>query len=351
MVKLSLCAIVLLGLALCLSGLFWGLPSKNQALTSYHPDESISFYSLEKMHPAKLDFNPGDGFYWGSLHLYTLGAVLLAAKMVGLIRVPSREYLVNHLDQADRLYVVGRMVSVVFGVASIVLLYMVGNRLSGWRVGLFAAFLLAINPVHVSNSFFVRPDIEMLFFAIGVLYFSVRMFDEDGWSNYAWAGLWSGLAAATKYNGGAFIVAPILAHFIKHGFRNFKLLWIIPALALSGFLVGCPYAALDFKTFVRYLGLNAQMASGGNIYGPAWLSYWTVFLPLALGNVTEAVSICGIVSAALNKSHKWIWCLASFAFIYAVTVFPKHQMVCYTLPVIPFLLLFAAHFLVKIWPA
>ena len=69
--------LVLAALSLRLVGIKLGLPSETGGLTTLHSDESVTFYTLEKMNPSKLDFYPGsDALSWGTFHLYAVGALI-----------------------------------------------------------------------------------------------------------------------------------------------------------------------------------------------------------------------------------------------------------------------------------
>lgn len=359
---LPILCVLVTGLLLRMGGLWYGLPSKNLALTTYHPDEPKSFYSLERMAAAHT-LNPGDGFFWGSLHLYTLGFSLQIAKNLKWIRVPSRQYLTENFWMADRLYIVGRLLSIFFGVATIFLIYLIGKECVNNLCGVLSALLLALSPAHIFNSFVVRPDVMMIFLAMLVLYFSFKLLESDRLLYPLLAGLFSGLAAATKYNGGIFIFCPLLAHCLKRK-EPLKFLWII-FFSLIGFVIGCPYALLDFQTFLKYLEMNASLSKDGIspiLYGPGWKSYLTVYLPYGIGGATTLLGLAGfstlgfvmfgkigkkVVEPGFDLKRGIVWIGSGLA-IYFFTSFPRHQQVWYTLPVLPFFLFFAAYFSVQL---
>ena len=361
--KIVLGSILITGLILRLSGLWYGLPSKNRALTTYHPDEPISYYSLERMKPSKLNFHPGDGFFWGSMHLYSLGFCLQMAKILNVIQIPSRQYLINHIEMADRLYVIGRLLSIIFGMATVFLVYILCNKFWDHTVALTPSFLLALCPAHIFNSFVVRPDVMMVFFGMGVLYYSYMILEYGLKKFYILAGLLSGFAAATKYNGGAFVLCALIAHFLMRP-TDPKFLWII-FFSIIGFLVGCPYALIDFKTFINYLALSGSLSkdvSSTITYGPGWKSYITIYLPHALGCIILLLGIAGFLlitfrlyrhrdgslqDERLKNSH--LLFLISTLIIYLVSCWPGHQMVWYTLPVVPFFIISASYFLKISW--
>ena len=63
----------------------------------------------------KLDFYPGKALDWGSFHIYFLGAILKTLSITGIIDINSREYYKDHLNKADVLYIIGRLLSVAAG--------------------------------------------------------------------------------------------------------------------------------------------------------------------------------------------------------------------------------------------
>jgi Dolichyl-phosphate-mannose-protein mannosyltransferase len=76
--------------------------------------------------------------------------------------------------QADFGDIFGRLVSAGFGVATVVLVFLVGRTLYGRRVGLVAALFMAVMPYHVIVTRQVLLDGPMVFYATLSLYLIVR---------------------------------------------------------------------------------------------------------------------------------------------------------------------------------
>jgi len=66
-----------------------------------------------------------------------------------------------------------RLVSVLVGVAAVPVMYAVGRRLMGVRLGLIAAFLLAIAPLHIYYSQEVRMYGLVMLAGLGAFYFAL----------------------------------------------------------------------------------------------------------------------------------------------------------------------------------
>ena len=95
----------------------------------------------------------------------------------------------------------GRLASVAFGVATVGLVYLLGNRIYGRTAGLFAALFLAVMPYHVIPTRQVLLDGPMVFWATLTLYLMV-MYGETqrpAWLYGAGAGM--GLTVLTKETG------------------------------------------------------------------------------------------------------------------------------------------------------
>ena len=67
-----------------------------------------------------------------------------------------------------------RLLAVIFGIGSVALLYMIGRRLYGHKVGLLAALLLAVSPLHVNHSQEVRMYSMTTFLVAAEVLFFIR---------------------------------------------------------------------------------------------------------------------------------------------------------------------------------
>uniref|UniRef100_UPI002ACD3816 glycosyltransferase family 39 protein n=1 Tax=Chloroflexus sp. TaxID=1904827 RepID=UPI002ACD3816 len=110
---------------------------------------------------------------------------------------------------------VGRGLAVLFDLGSVLLVYLIGRRLFGQRVGLLAALFAALTVMHIQQShFFVDPAFST-FFCLLALYWTVRAAQGGGMAVYAALGLSIGAATANRITmatiGGLAIVAALIA--------------------------------------------------------------------------------------------------------------------------------------------
>ena len=197
-------------LALRAWGLGWGLPSATHYF-SYHPDETVV------LDVASRGMNVFAGrllphFYnYGSLQLYLVCFANTLAALSGAVDIVPKDYAVWYPEWA-KMYLVGRWLTVGMGVGTVWATYAVGRQLWGRRAGLLAALTLAVMPLHAQHSHFLTVDVPGTLWVTLSLVWAARLMRGDPHRLRAalWAGVFAGLAAATKYNL-ALVILPVLA--------------------------------------------------------------------------------------------------------------------------------------------
>lgn len=274
-----LSAIIIAGLALRLWGNGFGLPNL------YHPDEdalimpALQIIRSGDLQPTRLEY--------GSLHIYFLSAV--SAAIYVLLARDGRIEAVDQLSIYERnsypaiyefpeFFQGGRVVSALFGIATVLLIYMLGRRLGGQRLGLIAAALAAFLPDLVRHSHFATPDTPLVFWIVFALYLIIRAY--DGWEQdnlwaFAGAGFVCGLAASTKYSGILLAIPLVLVPILRVRRLDalIRLRVIIGPLAMmAGFTVGTPYAILAVPEFLGWLGYSLRLYNSTTAFAqPSWL--------------------------------------------------------------------------------
>ncbi len=97
-----------------------------------------------------------------------------------------------------------RLLSVLFGTLSIILVYLLGSLLFNKRAGLIASFLLAVSIFHITWSA-AYQDQTMMFFVLLASYFFIKEYKERGTISYLSA-LFLGVAILVKIITGIFIL-------------------------------------------------------------------------------------------------------------------------------------------------
>ena len=246
---LAITAVLALAVGLRVWGIGWGLPTALHYF-SYHPDETMVLFAATNVNFLEGQLDPG--FYnYGSLYIYLVSISILLGSISGLVNLTSGDALLD-VGEMAKLYMGGRIVALLLGIATVCLVYTLGKRAYGRGVGLLAALFMAVMPIHVMHSKFLAVDVPATFFVVLALLFAVRISEGHRLRDYLLAGVFAGLAAGTKYNAGLVVLAPIVTHLAsgkaKPLLRVFsaKLLCVLIAAAV-GFLIGTPGAVLNLS--------------------------------------------------------------------------------------------------------
>ncbi len=116
----------------------------------------------------------------------------------------------------DRIFLVGRALSALLDLGTVLVVFFIGRRLYGTGVGLLAAGLLAFTVLHIQQAHFWTVDAPGTFLVTLGLYFAVELaFGGRAFPALLGLGLSFGLALATKINLGLFGVIAALAWALR----------------------------------------------------------------------------------------------------------------------------------------
>lgn len=348
-----LAGIVLLASALRVWGLDYGLPHPLA-----RPDEQLITNNALRMLEQHTT-TPGE-FFYPSLQKYLAAGALQVHYAIARLsgRSSSLEEFLELVTiiHPGRYYRTCRLVSVLTGLATVPIVFLLGRRLSENRsVGLIAALLLAVCYLHVRDSHFATVDVTMTFFTTLCLLIALEAARTGRLSLFAAAGLAGGLAAATKYNAAVVcvaIVAAAAARLREQQDVGLRLVasWIATgaAAAVLGFLIGVPYAIRARERMIDSLTQVAAAVHGGA--GPTGFEIHLLHsLPGGLGWPLYLAGVAGVVRAAVwrRRPQDWVW--LSFALVYFLLIGPARWVVPrYVIPLIPILVVCAAELVVAI---
>jgi 4-amino-4-deoxy-L-arabinose transferase-like glycosyltransferase len=305
-------------------------------------EPEIVVRAVNMMKNGSLD--PNHFFDYPGLYIYIQVIVSVARFLVGAI---TGEW--NSLNQAspDAFYLWGRAVTALFGVATVALVFRIGMRW-GARHALLAAGLLTVLPLHVYYSHFVLTDTPLTFFVTLTVLLSLVAHEKGTLASFALAGAAAGLAAATKYNGGAAIVMPIIACWMTPP-RHSRLIvtLVIAGAAGGGFLAGAPYTILDLPAFLNsFARLAGEYRGTPRGQEAPWVSYLK-HLRINFGTPALLLAAAGLVMGLVRIVRgpgRARWAIAvSFPLLYFWMV--SHQQIVfgrYLLPIVPMLCVLAA---------
>lgn len=314
MCRYLLPGIVIVGFLVRLWGINYGFPYGHQYF--FETDETTMLHVIMGLGTG--DLNPH--YFWQpGLFLYVVfvifGLYYLVGKSLGFFSSPEL-FAYHYFSDPSDFYLLGRMVSVVFGTLSLVVIYHIGRKAYNRRVGLASAWFLAVTVLHVTLSRTMKTDVTSIFFMLLAISFAIDILRGEALRSYLLAGLFSGLALGTRYPTGLVVVLVVLAHWLKFARRRHGVLAHLLdrrvglALATCGmtFVLVSPFSVLDFGNLVRQLRALAQaLPTTGDPFGIGYRpNYWILHLlhlggSRSFGAIFLGISILGLIYALWRR--------------------------------------------------
>ena len=323
---------VAIGAALRLYGIDFGLP------WNFHPDEVPKVNAIMRMYDQNT-WNP-QYFLHPTLLLYCtygMNVLLQALGVEGSFR--------------ETAFLAGRVVSVTAGISSILLTWYIGKALFSSRVGWWAAMFLAVFPLHVTGSRYLKEDALLTFVTLSCV--AVTLYSVQSKRKWVllFAGLLAGATAGTKYSGILMVVVPASAPWLasRRLIPDFSWIpWAVIACGIAplGFLATTPYAYLDSEKFLKDFGAESRhMQTGHTTAIDAWSQLWMYhFWRSLIPGMDTIVAVASIVGAGLLLRRGRIedlFLLGLIALFYLpaeyVKAKPAPQPERYVTPCLPFL--------------
>ncbi|MDD4005524.1 MAG: glycosyltransferase family 39 protein [Elusimicrobiaceae bacterium] len=240
------------GFALRAAGIFDGLPAVFNGDEPHFVNTAVYLGGAHTLNPPFFKYPT----LWMYSLLGALGALFAVWSGFGL-RHTAQEFGVLFASDPSLFYITARLLACLVSTAAAWVVYATGRLLWNRRVALGAAVLCALLPSLVDGAHYAKWDSMFLLACSAAWYFAVRLYRDGGDKNYVLCGLALGLAVSTHYMAWMLCVILPLAHIARGRERNLPWraicsdyrLWLGAGLAPAGFLIGTPYAALDFPSF------------------------------------------------------------------------------------------------------
>ncbi|HZP56618.1 MAG TPA: DUF2298 domain-containing protein [Dehalococcoidia bacterium] len=173
------------------------------------PSSVFNYFDTDHSGLNPYNITNGDGskqstFVYGTLPLFANKFVASHLHVLTLGMAHDR-------DTYDQFNLVGRALSGVFDVGTILLIFLIGRQLMNRNAGLLGAFLYALSPFAIQNAHFFVVDPFVAFFAAFTLLFAIRSATYGRWRDFAIAGAGAGLAAACKITAISLLPVVVLA--------------------------------------------------------------------------------------------------------------------------------------------
>lgn len=239
-------------------------------------------------------------FIHPSLYFYTASffyfCLFLIGKVIGIFT--SRiDFILCFLENNHIFLVTGRIVSLIFSLGSVYLVYRIGEKLWDKNVGLLSAFIMTMLPLHIEMARWASPYSMQNFFILLAFFFIFHLVKEFNFRNLILGGWIFGLTISSDYY--ALILIPIyIAAFLSFKKQEKVIITIYKVLifSISAFLVFIifnPYILLNFDRFLHNIISQEQVAFfSGDGYSYSKLFYLRylvsfsslfLFIPFMLG--------------------------------------------------------------------
>lgn len=237
---------------------FWGLSSVYQRVDDIPVARSILTIYHGDWRPDPIYFYPIFFNYLVALIMHVLSF------LANVLRLKAEPGL--YPFSLDEALTIARIVSALLGSMTILIVYSLARRWLSQVQALLVAIIFSFSFIHIIYCHQIVLDGPMTFFYFLSFYFCFLIFKEGRASHYLLAGIFAGLAIATKYNGIYIILSILLAHFGHHFKKRSKLssfflssrIYLAAAATVLAFFLGHPYAFLRFRHFVRATLLLAR---------------------------------------------------------------------------------------------
>jgi hypothetical protein len=336
-VPLAILGIFLGALVLRVWGTTFGLPF------TYHPDEPahvLQALAVARGLPQGLTFNNPP------LYKYLLLGEYIVAFVIGRVggTFASPQDFVNQF-RADPtlLYMIARITSAVLGAALVPVMYALGVRVRGRRMGFLAATFSAITYFLVREAHFAVNDALVTLVTTVGLYSCLRVLDTGTRRAYLLAGAFVGLAFSAKYQGAAMLVPLIIAHFGRTE-RRWRNLLLSLGASVGAVFVSFPSLFLETDRVLRGISMNVyqgQLGYDGIDPAGGYVFYAKALLG-GLGLPLLLAACVGLIVSVVRRERPWLVIASLPLTLYLVMGYEKMYFARYLLPAVPPLLLFAA---------
>lgn len=322
-------------------GINFGLPD------TFHADEPnvvnrAIAYGAGDLNPHYFKIPP----FISYLAFICYGIFYVLGKLIGTFR-SAEDFALLFFRDPTAFYLIGRFIfGVLPGTVSVYALYQLVRKYFSLNHAVLVAIFFAASFLHVRDSHFIYLDILLVFVVVLSFFPILNILSGGGRRDYIHFGFLVGIAAAIKYNG-LFLYLPFfVAHFLSRGINRSSILdlnlIVVFFLSAVAFIAGNPFAILDYPQFSS--DLQAMREFEGYIGLLHHINYSTFS---SLGYSLALASLCGILIAIYRKNKIFIPILIFVIAYYVLLGYFGQLHDRYILPVLPFLLLFAADALIQ----
>lgn len=362
--------ILILAAALRILGIWHDYPF------SFYPDEA--HFVKRALAFGSLDFNP-HWFHKPAFFMYLLffeyGAYFVIGKILSWWQ-GAPEFAAHYIGNPGTFYMIGRVTVALFSVATIWVVFRLGEKHFYRNSGILAALLLAVTYGHVDSSQDIKADVPAAFFMIASMFFLLNYLNSGRNKDFILTLVFAGIGTATKYYPGVMLlpisIVVIWVHFQgkwqdyrKEIPRILPKLVLVPIIFYGTYFIFSPFNFLDplgreqsfsmlYKLADKVSGIFAGSSSGGGVAAvdpSEFIKVRTSFIggvidyikvlgeSTGMGILIAALGLIGLIFFFTRREVRYyIFSMVPiiFGFI-SVYMFPGYAQPRHQLPIYPFL--------------
>ncbi|MDR3643029.1 MAG: glycosyltransferase family 39 protein [Candidatus Doudnabacteria bacterium] len=310
----------------------------------FHPDEINVLTAIHNIQiPGQLD----PKFYAYNGFPFYLDRLILQV----LQRITGDAGWVTSFSQMN---LVARSVSAIFSTLTVALIYLLVKRLLDKNSALLSAALAAFTPALIQYAHYGVTESLMLFLLLGMVWASLRLFQNNSSGNWVLMSVFSGLAIGTKTTAVSFLIIPFLtwALMIRKTEWRAAIIHGCAFVVQTGLIafISSPYSVLNLTGFLASMNYEQGVATGSfpvpyTMQFIGTVPYWFQFKNL-LWQTSPLVAVVGILGVTvgwyksrdkvlIKKILPWL-AFSVIYFIYVGRWLTKFDR--YMLPVIPIII-------------
>jgi 4-amino-4-deoxy-L-arabinose transferase-like glycosyltransferase len=329
----------------------FGLP-----LIKAHPDENFIIEAARSLLSGRLP----NFFDYPWLYIYFVSAGYIGYFLWGLATGAFHtlaETIASWPMHWEPFFIISRFFSALFGTASVLVVFRLGRQLRSETTGLAAALFLALAFMHARDSHFGTTDVTMTFFILCSVGALVDAHQTRRPARFVLAGVFAGLAAATKYNAAVLAVPVIVSWTLtlvdsrdKGAALRDPRVWYLGLAFVLVLACGVPFVVIDRERFLAAMKELTHAVSVGDpvvTLGNGWLQHLRVSLRYAVGVPLLVTGLAGAATLLVSEPRQGtLW--LSFPIAYFIVAGSVGLLFFrYVLPIVPFLCLTAAYLLAR----
>jgi len=247
-------------------------------------------------------------------------------------------------------YLIGRLVSVIYGVGCVFATWLLARRIVGDVGGVLAAIVPVTTAIVVGYGQLVRTDTAGMFFALIALWLAIRAMEDRRSRDWYLSAIAIGLAISTRYFYASLVVPYCVAAWLwfrsrrdsPTALKGSRPAWAVPIVALlfapATFLITSPFVLLDLHRVVADLRFEARAVHPGAdgltpIGNLAW--YVGQVIPATFGPLIVILAIIGVVVIARRDARATAVLMAfGISYLVVVSASPLHWD-RYVIPLVP----------------